>query len=225
MDLEQKSILIYGPSGIGKSTLASQFNNFFFFNTAGELNELNVIQARIPDWQEFRRYSWAISESSDTYNGVVIDTGDKLTEYCSDAVRKRLGIMHEADAEWGKGWDAFKRELSTNLAKLASIPNLGLIIISHSKDQEVKTRGAVWNKTVPTLAGGAASVIVDMVDLVLFVDWAEDEEEGRVIKTKPARYHIAKERGLHPRLPAEIPWPIDQDGYDVLKEAWDKGGQ
>jgi hypothetical protein len=159
--LENKTILVYGPAGIGKSTLASEFPNRIFFNCAGELNEIECIQTPVPNWPTFREKAWALSEQHGNYGGVVIDTGDKLTEFCSDHVRSVLA-----------------------------------------------------------LSGGTGDVVMDMADLVLFIDWAGEEGGDRVIKTKPHRNWHAKERGQKPRLPEEITWPLGSSGYELLKAAW-----
>ena len=82
---------------------------------------------------------------------------------------------------------------------------------------EVKTRTAKYDRQVVTLTGGVREAAVNMADLVLHVAWAEDGE-SRVIHTKPSPYWEAKERGQNPRLPAEIPWPVGQSGYEVLRD-------
>ena len=53
---------------------------------------------------------------------------------------------------------------------------------------------------------------------MLFVDWNDNEE--RVIYTKPSAYHEAKERGEEPMLPEQIVWPLGTNGYQALKDAW-----
>jgi hypothetical protein len=136
-------------------------------------------------------------------------------------MRKKLGIVHESDAEWGKGWAMVKEEFASTVVKLASLPGLGLILISHSKEVEIKTRTATYNKQVPSLSGGIGDVCLNMPDLVLHLDWSE--QDSRVIHTKPSPYYDAKERSTTPRLPAEIPWLLGTSGYNVLKEVWYDG--
>jgi hypothetical protein len=218
--LEEKTVLLYGPPGIGKSTLASEWagGEVFFFDTAGELNDIDCFSQRIGDWVQFKEYCWALESDPGRFKAAAIDTVDVLAMFCSQYMRKRLGIIHESDAEWGKGWTMVKEEFASTVAKLASLPGLGLILVGHSKEVEIKTRPAVYNKQVPTLTGGIGDVCVNLPDLVLFVDYADNDE--RVIHTKPSPYHSAKERSTTPRLPAQIPWPLGRSGYDILKEAW-----
>jgi hypothetical protein len=220
--LEEKTVVLYGPPGIGKSTMASEWagGGFLFFDTAGELTDLEVYRVGVTDWRSFREFcaSYAVDARSDRrFTGVVIDTADMLGTYCSQAVRQRLGIVHESDAEWGKGWSMVREEFASHVAKLAALPG-GVILISHSKENEIKARNEVYTKNVPTLSGGIREACINSADLVLFIDY--DADGGRVIYTKPGKYHEAKERSRHPRLPAEISWPIGESGWEVLKAAW-----
>lgn len=47
--IEAQKVVIYGPEGIGKSTLASQFPNPIFIDTEGSTRHLNV--RRLKDLQ------------------------------------------------------------------------------------------------------------------------------------------------------------------------------
>ena len=218
--LEEKTVLLYGPHGIGKSTLASEWagGEVFFFDCAGELNDIECYSQRIGSWVEFKEFCWALEKNPGQFKAACVDTVDMLAVFCAQHMRKKLGIVHESDAEWGKGWTMVKEEYAGTIAKLASLPGLGLILVAHAKEVEIKTRTASYNKQVPTLSGGIGDVSLNLPDLVIHVDWSEEDE--RVFHTKPSPYYEAKERGAQPKLPAEIAWPLGVSGYDVLKEAW-----
>jgi hypothetical protein len=222
--LEHKLTVIHGPQGIGKTTLASEWagGDVFFFNTAGELGDLEVYQQAIRSWAEFREYAWSLSQNPEKFTAAAIDTGDMLGKYCAERVRSKLGIVHESDLDWGKGWSTLRDEFMTNVAKLAAIPNFGVVFVVHSDTREVKTRTASYDKWQFRGVKGIRETLLDMADLVLFLGYAEDDD-ARVIHTKPSRYWDAKERGRKPRLPAEIHWPLGENGWDILKAAWEKG--
>lgn len=230
-ELQQKMVTLYGPAGIGKSTLASQWadGEVFFFNCAGELGELEVYQEHIPSWEAFREYAWALAEKaakdSLPYKAAAIDTADVLGRYCAETVRKQLGIVHESDLDWGKGWSTLRDAWQINIAKLAAIPDMGVVFVAHADEKEVKTRSSQYDKWQIRGVKGVRQTMVDMSDIVLFLDYKEGDEETRVIRTKPSRYWDAKERGQKPRLPAEIDWPMGENGWDIIKTLWDKGGE
>lgn len=214
--LEGRTIVIYGPPKVGKSTLASEMGNVLFFDTEGGLTDLEVFKVPIPDWQTFLEWCAAVAAEPSRYDAVCIDTFDMLALYCTNFTNNKLGIAHESDADWGKGWKMANQEFTRALAKLASLPELGLILIGHSKDVEIKTRNATYNKSVPSLSGQLKDTVINMADLILFCDFEDDEEgERRIIRTKPSRYWDAGERGKTPRLPDTL--PLD---YTSLRDAW-----
>jgi hypothetical protein len=225
--LEDKMVMIYGPPGIGKSTLASEFGKVFFFECEPGLDELAVIREPVSSWIDFCEWVVALkADAGKTYDAFCIDTADMLALYCSEHTNNKLGIVHESDAEWGKGWSVAKKELQRWVAKLAAVPDTGLLIISHSQEIEIKKRNQVYTKSIPTLSKGARDTFVNMSDLVLFID-LEDTEEGderRIIRTVPSQYWEAKQRGKRHRLPESLVFEPGE-GFSTLKKAWEEGGQ
>lgn len=223
--LETATILLHGPPGIGKSTLASQFPDFLFLDCAGELEGLSVYKIPVADWDEFREAAANLKEDQELgeerrFKGVVVDTADALANYVRSASNIKQGISHESKAEWGAGWDAVKVEFSPRMAALSAMPNLGVIWISHSKTVEIKTKRESIDKWVPDLPGVVGGPLTKNADLVLYLGYNDDEE--RTIFTKPTAYYEAKERGVQPMLPEQVAWPFGTDGYQALKAAWGK---
>ena len=219
--LADNTIVIYGPPKIGKSTLASGFDGALFFDTEGGLRHLQVYKVPVPDWPTFLKACRAFVESE--FQTAVIDTADKLAQYCRLYVNRKLGILHESDLEYGKGWDITQTEFARAIAALAA-SGKGLILISHSSTVEIKTRNRTYNKEVPTLSPkGMRNTVLSLADIIIYIGMGESEGEGddvRGLFTKESLYVEAGERGENPRLPEFIPWPIGESGYDVLAKAW-----
>jgi hypothetical protein len=219
--LETSTILLHGEAGIGKSTLASQFPDFLFIDTAGELVGLNVYKLPVSSWLEFREAGALIladQKGDKRFKGVAVDTASAVANYVREAANASLGISHESQADWGQGWDKVRTEFSPRMATLSAIPDFGVLWIAHSKTVEIKSRSAAYDRHVPDLPGVVQKELIRNADLILFLDYNEEDE--RTIYTKPNPYHEAKERGEVAMLPEQVAWPLGTNGYQALKGAW-----
>ena len=203
--LEDQVILIYGTPKIGKSTLASQFDNPLFLATEAGLNNVEVFQLPVPTWEVFLEACKDIAAGKHGFKTIVVDTADNLYKACREFVQKKNGFAPEADLGFGKGYDLVKSEFTRALVKLSLLP-YGLVLISHAEQIEIKTRTAVITKTVPTMPNAARKIIQAMADLVLFCDtMVTDDGEQRIIRTKPSENWEAGDRSgkMPPVLPLD----------------------
>ena len=217
-DLEQALILLYGPSKIGKSTVASQANGALFLATEPGLNALNVFQVPIGNWEDFIKACGDIAKGDHEFKTVVLDTVDNAKSMCSSYVCSREGITHESELDYGKGWSLVSSEFRRVINKLALLP-YGLILISHSRVIEVKTRTGSLTRIVPTLPDKDREFVTGLVDMILFcdIDTSTDDDgeqvETRVIRTKPSVHFDAGDR--YNRLPDTIPM-----NYEAIRQAF-----
>jgi len=219
--LSDVSILLYGPSKIGKSTFASQAPDAIFLATEPGLNALEVYQQPIGNWSEFLEVCAELSKGKHPFKTVVIDTIDVLYRLCADHICQKRGLEHESDGSHGKVYGLIKNEIYRVLTKLAHLP-YGLILISHSQDRDLETRTGTVTRTVPTLSESFRQIVIGLVDLILYCDvQAEQDETGarilrRVIRTKPSPNYDAGDRfGCLPEV-----MPLD---YRTFSEAFSKG--
>lgn len=201
------SMLIYGPSKIGKSTFASQAPDAIFLATEPGLNALEVYQQQIRSWQEFLDACAELAKGKHEFKTVVIDTIDVLYRLCADHVCAKKGVDHESEGSHGKIYGLIKNEMYRVLTKLAHLP-YGLILISHSQDRDLETRTGTITRTVPTLTESFRQIVIGLVDLILYcdVEVVSDQATGkkahrRVIRTKPAANYDAGDRfGVLPEV-------------------------
>lgn len=205
--LEDQNILLYGPPKIGKSSFAAQLDMPIFAATEDGLHGLEVYQKPIVDWLTFLQFCAEITKGEHPFKNIVIDTADNLFKYCSQHMRAKLGIMHESDMEWGKGWSIVKDEFMRVITKLASLP-YGLFLISHAEIKEIKTRTEKYDKWMPTMPKQGWEVIYPFLDIILFANVEEtDEGEQRVVRTRAGKYW---EAGCRFAVPEVMPLDFNQ---------------
>lgn len=206
------SILLYGPSKIGKSTFASQADNAIFVASEPGLNALSVFKVDVGSWPEFLAVGAELAKQDHNFKTIVVDTIDNLYEACLSHVCSGLKdkdgnatITHPADLGYGKGWNAVNGEFKRVLTRLASLPQ-GLILISHSKEKEIETKTGSYMKTVPST--GASAIVLGLVDMVLYAEVESTKTDKgikhrRIIHTKPTATYDAGDRTG--KLPDVIP--------------------
>ena len=213
LDLSAKSILLYGPPKIGKSTFASQFPDALFFECEPGLNQLEVFKVPTYSWADFLAACKLVAAGNHPFKTVVIDTVDNAFKFCSEHICAKHEIDYEGDLEHGKGWAFVKNEWHRVLTRLASLP-VGLVLISHAIDKQIKTRTEEYTKTQPSLPDRARNVVLGLVDMILYCDTAASKNDKgelvmrRIIRTKP---HPAYEAGDRTgRLPETLALDFDE---------------
>jgi hypothetical protein len=167
------TMMIFGEKKIGKTTLAAEFPKacFLFFEPGGR--GLRVFSSLINDWTDAKAALKALKKD-EKFQTIVVDTADLAYKLAESAACKRLGIDDPGDAAYGKGWRAVRKEFEAWLTGLG-LCGKGLIIISHSSEQEVQAKdGSSYDRIMPTMAKQAREIVDGMVDI-----WAYYGYEGR----------------------------------------------
>jgi hypothetical protein len=215
-DIRDLCVTIYGDPKWGKSSLCANAEASLFIATEPGLNHLEVFQMavqesqpckfrgpegeepeeRILDGWEYIQYIYRLLVHKEhEFKTVIFDTVDLAYDYCSTHVCKANGWQdpsRDNDGNplgWGEGWRAVNREFEKTMRKFQHL-KMGLFFVSHSKLIEAKIR-TVENKAVPTLPSGARKIVLAMSDIVLY---ATNDQEGRVLYTKPHQTYEAGDR-------------------------------
>jgi hypothetical protein len=220
-NLADLTVLVYGPSKIGKSTWCSQAEGAVFLATEAGLNNLEVFQVPITRWEEFLLACREIAEGKHPFRTVVIDTVDNAYRMCADYICAKFKIDHESDLGFGKGYALINNEFHRVLTKVSLLP-YGLFLVSHSQEREIETRTGKHTRIVPTLPDKVRKVVLGMVDLILYCDLEmtagpDGSVAGRrVMRTKP---HVNYEAGDRS---GRLPEVIDLD-FGKFLEAFNQG--
>jgi hypothetical protein len=206
-DLAAYRILIYGSPKIGKSTFCSQIEDVLFLDTENGLQALEVCSVNITSWNDFKSACGALKKGH-SCKFVAIDTVDSLYRMCREDVLRRLGVRHESDSPYGKGYAEVKGEFTDVMEKVFKLP-YGIILTSWSKMIEVKTRTDIFNKAVTTLPTAIQEFVTGTVDIILYAEVLHDGR--RVIHANSSELHLGGDRTG--RLPHTL--PLDYSQFEI----------
>lgn len=172
---------IYADSYVGKSTFVDQFDDLLFLNTDGNTDNTTSPVIRIADevtvegrmtkrkmaWDVFLDVIAELEKKQNDFKRVCIDLVEDLYEHCRLYVYNKLGIEHEQDAGYGKGWDMVRTEF---LSAIKRLKNLGYQIIYISKEvvSEINLKNGSKLTTIkPNINDKVANVLAGTVDLTV----------------------------------------------------------
>ena len=173
-----QKVVIYGPEGVGKSTLAARFPQPLFIDTEGGTNKMNV--ARYPKPTSWEMLKNEVREAPNTgCRTIIIDTIDWAEKLCiasiCDASQKK-GIE---DFGYGKGYVYEREEFGRFLDLLQGIVDGGVnvVLTAHAqirKFEQPDELGAYdrWELKLGQKTGSQISPLVkEWADMVLFCNY------------------------------------------------------
>ena len=170
---------IYADSYVGKSTFVDKLDNLLFLNTDGNIDNTVSPFIKIADkvtyegrlkkvtqaWEVFLDVLTELEKKENTYKRVCIDLVEDLYEHCRLYTYKKLGIDHEQDAGFGKGWDMVRTEFLSAMKRLKSL-EYQLIFISKEVMSEITLKNGTKLTTIkPNINDKVANVLAGVVDL------------------------------------------------------------
>lgn len=164
-ELGRYSMLLYGLEKIGKTSLAAQFPDAFFLLCEPGGKALSIYGREVKTWADFKGYLSLLDKSPGKFKTVVVDTVDIAFKLCEEYMLRKMGITHESDEEWGKGWSLVRNEFALSMARIINGPR-GVVFISHATEKKLKRRdGRSSDRIVPTMPSQARAVLEPMVDI------------------------------------------------------------
>jgi len=170
---------VYGDSYVGKSSFIDSMEDLLFINTDGNVDNTTSPVIRITDevtyegrlrkekqaWEVFLEVITELEKKDNTFKRVAVDLVEDLYEHCRLYTYRKLGIDHEQDAGFGKGWDMVRTEF---LSAMKRLKNLGyqLIFISKELSTEITLKNGSKLTTIkPNINDKVANVLTGIVDL------------------------------------------------------------
>ncbi len=129
-------LVIYGPEGIGKSTLASKAPGSLFIDTEGGTAHLNVRRLSKPrSWDELLANVKEIAAEKDICSTLVLDTADWAEQMCAEGLCKRFNKKGIEEFGFGKGYVYLAEEFGRLLDAFDMCIESGknVIVTAHAK--------------------------------------------------------------------------------------------
>lgn len=216
-------LLVYGPEGIGKSTLAGQMPDPIFIDVEDGTGHLMARRVGPPrDWTELLAMVDWLKRDPNGASTVVIDTADAAEKLCQRFVCKRARKESVESWGYGKGYVIARDEYQTLLDSLDGCVAAGLnvVLVAHStmRKFERPDESGAYDRFELKLNKHVSALVKEWADAVLFVDWevfvsVDDNGKARasggkrIVRCEHSPVWDAKNRW---GLPAKL--PLDADG-------------
>lgn len=180
--IEKKVIWLYGAPFSGKTFLANKFPDPLMLNTDGNIKFVDAPYIAIKDqvtvegrivkrkqaWEYFKEVIDELEKKQNDFKTLVIDLLEDTYEHCRAFQYNALGIEHESDAGFGKGYDMIRKEFLDTIKRLTNLDYENIILISHEDSSKNITKKSGDSTTTirPNIQEKLASKLAGMVDIV-----------------------------------------------------------
>lgn len=195
---KNKKIWLYGPPFSGKTTLTDKFPNPLILTTDGNIHNVTAPYIHIKDdvtiegrmmkrtfaWEIFKDVITELEKKQNDFETISLDLVEDTREMCRLYMYDKLGIQHESDTGYGKGWDIIKTEYLSTMRRFFNLDYPNLIICSHEDVGKslTKKNGEQITRIAPNIQEAIATKLAGMVDLVARV--IVNNDDSRVLSFK-----------------------------------------
>ena len=171
-----KKVVIYGPEGIGKSTLASRFPDPVFIDTEGSTKEMDVARFDAPKkWEDiFEAIKYMLNDAQG-FKTLVLDTADWAEMLCTSYTCQKGGVNGIEDFGYGKGYTYLQENFKKLLDRLNDVIAAGInvVVTAHAKMRkfEQPDEMGAYDRWEMKLSRQVAPMLKEWGDMVLFANY------------------------------------------------------
>ena len=221
-----KKIVIYGPEGIGKSTLASRFPDPLFIDTEDSTKDMDVKRLDKPSsWTMLLDEICFVRDTPGICQTLVLDTADWAEQMEIDELLKQNQKNGIEDFGYGKGYTYSAERFGKMLNLMSEVAEKGInvVITAHAwlRKIELPEEMGAYDHWEMKTSKKVAPLIREWADAVLFLNYkvnvinvdnqgavkGKNKAQGgrRVIHTNHTPFWDAKNRyGMPDELPLEF---------------------
>lgn len=246
-----QKVVVYGPEGIGKTTLGSAFPKALLIDVEHGSGHLDCDRIDVVDWSDFCETLEQLfaDHASHDYKTLVIDTADWLEKLAIEYICNKYKLGGIEEMGFGKGYVYVNEEMIKGLSLLDQLRNVGfnVVMIAHSQVQKRELPGSqgAFDRYELKCSKRVTALLKEWADAVLFLNYKIIVEEGsdgkhrarggteRLLMTEHTAAYDAKNRwGLEPEIkvggfdnpiPAEMLAHLAESEPVAKKETKEKG--
>lgn len=228
-------VVIYGPEGIGKSTLAARFPRPLFIDTEGSTRHMDVQRTERPtSWAMLMNMVRCIKSDPSVCSTLVIDTADWAEQLCISGICAGKQLTGIEDMGYGRGYVYLAEEFGRllNLLEEVVVSGIHVVLTAHAmmrKFEQPDEMGA-YDRWELKLQKKTAPLVKEWADLLLFANYktlsVATDDKGKRFKAQGGRrvmytsHHPCWDAKNRLGLPEEL--PLD---YAPLAQYFDPASQ
>ena len=233
-ETKKRKIWIYGAAFSGKTTMLDDAPNPLNLNTDGNIQFVTMPYVSIKDevtvngrmtnrkfaWEVFKDAIAELEKKQNDFKTIIIDLLEDTREMCRVFMYDSLGIQHESDSGFGKGWDIIKTEYLSTMRRFFNLDYENLVVVSHediSKDI-TKKNGQNITRIAPNIQDAIANKIAGMVDIVARVVVEDDDSRTLNFKQNEVIFGGGRLKGIS-QTTIPLSWDALMDVYEQANEA------
>ncbi len=171
-----QKVVVYGPEGIGKTTLASKFPSPLFVDTEGGTGHIDVarVDPAPKSWTELMGIVKAV-KTERPCSTLVVDTADWAEQMCIAHVCAKNKWSSIETPGYGQGYTQLKEEFGRLLDLLSDVADSGInvVVTAHAQMRkfEQPDEAAPYDRWELKLQRKVAPLVKEWCDALLFLNW------------------------------------------------------
>lgn len=168
--------LIYGPEGIGKTTLASQFPDPLFIDTEGSTAHIDVARLPAPtSWIMLLQEVEYVKQNPDVCKTLVIDTADWAEKLCAEDICAQKKIDGLEGLGYGKAYVYVRESFGKLLNLLNDVLERGINVVMTAHAQmrkfEQPDELGAYDRWELKMMKQTAPLAKEWADMILFCNY------------------------------------------------------
>lgn len=171
-----KKVVVYGPEGIGKSTIASMFPDPLFIDTEGSTKDMDVARTPTPSsWMMLMEQVMEVRRTPGLCRTLVIDTADWAEMLCITQICDKNHKGSIEDFGYGKGYTFVQEEFGRLLNLLEEVVRTGVnvVLTAHAKMRKFEQPDELgaYDRWEMKLTKQTSPMVKEWADMVLFCNY------------------------------------------------------